>query len=166
MTFSCFCLHRFLTSYGLFLQPMTLKEVVSVSGKPGLHKIIGRRPNGIIVETLDDQKKKFPVVYTQKVSILEDISIFTYDGDVKLKDVLKNMKETLGDDLPAINKKSSSDEVRAFFRTILPEFDEERVYPSDVLKLTQWYAILNDQNQWDSLLADEEESEEHGEEEE
>ncbi len=134
---------------------MTLKEVVAVAGKPGLHKIVGRRPNGIIVESLDDQKKKTPVVYTQKVSILDDISMFTYDGDVKLREVLLNMNNKLGAQDAPVNKKSSPDELRAFFREVLPEFDENRVYPSDILKLCQWYAILYSQTELHELLKEE-----------
>lgn len=137
---------------------MTLKEIVSVSGKPGLHKIIGKRSNGIIVESLDASPKRFPVVYTQKVSILEDISMFTYNGDVKLKEVLGHLHDRVKEGLTLPGKQSTAGELRTFFAAVLPEFDQERVYPSDILKLANWYQILAAHVSMDELLAPEEET--------
>lgn len=144
---------------------MTLKEIVSVSGKPGLHKIIGKRNNGIIVESLDATQKRFPVVYTQKVSILDDISMFTYNGDVKLREVLASLHARVQEGLALPGKQSTAGELRNFFAAVLPEFDQERVYPSDILKLSNWYQIMAAHTNLEELLAPEEEENQPGTEE-
>lgn len=137
-----------------------LSDIVSVSGKPGLHKVVGRRSNGLIVETLDDQKKRFPTNMSQKVSFLSDISMYTYEGDEKLADVLKSLHEKIQGGLTAVSKKNSGDEIRTFFREVLENFDEDQVYNSDIIKLVNWYDILKDKLDFDQLedpAADEEE---------
>lgn len=121
-----------------------LKDIVSISGQPGLHQIIGKRANGLIVETLDATKRRFPTSLTQKVSILEDISIYTYDGDIKLIDVFRNLHKQVGEGLIPVGKNNNNEEVKAFFRKIVPDYDEEKVYVSDMLKVSVWYQILKD----------------------
>lgn len=128
-----------------------LTEIVSIGGKPGLHRIVGRRPAGIIVETLDDKKKRFPGSITEKISILEDISIYTYEGDIKLAEVLKVLHQKVKDGLELISKKNSGEEIKAFFREVLPEYDEDQVYNSDIIKLVNWYQILRDHIDIDQL---------------
>ena len=128
---------------------MELKDVVSIAGKPGLNLIVGQRPNGLIVETLDGQKKRFPTTLTQRVSILEDISIYTHEGDVKLFDVLRKLHVQVGNGLALIGKKNSGDEIRDFFKKVLPEFDEAQVYNSDIIKVAAWYTILKDHINFD-----------------
>jgi len=128
-----------------------LTEIVSIGGKPGLHRIVGRRPAGIIVETLDDKKKRFPGSITQKISILEDISIYTYEGDMKLSEVLKLLHQKAKDGLELICMKSSGEEIKTFFREVLPEYDEDQVYNSDIIKLVNWYQILRDHIDIDAL---------------
>lgn len=123
---------------------MELKDIVSISGKPGLNQIVGQRPNGLIVETIDAQKKRFTTSLNQKVSILEDISMFTIDGDVKLIEVLRSLDKEVKNGLELISKKNSGEEIRFFFKKILPNFDEKQVYNSDILKVAAWYAILKD----------------------
>lgn len=123
---------------------MELKDVVSIGGKPGLHQVVGRRTNGLIVESIDDRKKRTPTSLTQKVSILEDISIYTYEGDARLRDVLKSLDTCVGDGLSLVNKKDGGDAIREFFRKVLPDFDEDQVYTSDILKLCNWYTVLKD----------------------
>ena len=109
-----------------------------------MHRIVGRRPAGIIVETMDEKKKRFPGSITQKISILEDISIYTYEGDVKLSEVLKKLHDKAENGLELISKKNSGDEIKAFFREVLPEYDEDQVYNSDIIKLVSWYQILRE----------------------
>ncbi|MCB0733486.1 MAG: DUF5606 domain-containing protein [Flavobacteriales bacterium] len=123
---------------------LELKDIVSISGKPGLNKIVGQRPNGLIVEVLDGSGKRFPTSIHQKVSILADISMYTEEGDAPLMDVLRNLHKEVEGGLELITKKSAGDDIRAFFRKVLPTFDEERVYNSDIIKLCSWYAILKD----------------------
>jgi hypothetical protein len=134
-----------------------LTEIVSVSGKPGLHQLVGKRANGLIVESLDGLKKRFPTSLTQKVSFLSDISMYTYDGDEKLEDILKNLHAAVEGGLELVTKKNSADEVQAFFRNILENFDEDQVYNSDILKLVSWYKILKDMLDFSQLTEPEEE---------
>lgn len=131
---------------------MQLSDILSISGKPGLHKIVGKRPAGLIVETLDEKAKRFPTSITQKISILEDISIYTYDGDVRLAEVLLALHEKVKGGVALVSRNSSGDEIRDFFRQILPDFDEERVYTSDILKLVGWYQTLSEYTDVDELL--------------
>lgn len=121
-----------------------LSEIVSVAGKPGLQKLIGNRSNGLIVESLDGSGKRFPTSLTQKVSFLSDISMYTYDGDEKLEEILKKLHTAAEGGLGLITKKSSSEEVGAFFRKVVENYDEDQVYNSDILKLVSWYKILKD----------------------
>ncbi|MBO6515764.1 MAG: DUF5606 domain-containing protein [Bacteroidia bacterium] len=123
---------------------MELKDVVSIGGKPGLHKIVGQRTNGLIVESIDDRKKRTPTSLTQKVSILDDISIYTTDEDVRLFDVFKSLDTKVNDGLGIPVKKDGGDAIRDFFGEILPNFDRDQVYTSDILKICSWYAILKD----------------------
>jgi hypothetical protein len=120
---------------------MELKDVVSVTGMPGLHKIIGRNKNGLILESLSD-KKKFSTTPRQRISILSDIAMFTDEGEVKLAQVLSNLKslEDGGETLPS--SKADNAEITAFMAKVLPTFDRERVYVSDMKKLFTWYGSL------------------------
>jgi hypothetical protein len=122
-----------------------LKDIVSISGKSGLYQIIGKRSNGLIVESLDESKIRFPTSLTQKISILEDISIYTYDSDVKLSEVFKILHSKVKEGLELVDKNTPNEGVKAFFRSILSDFDEERVYVSDMVKVAQWYSLLKDQ---------------------
>lgn len=132
---------------------MKLKDILAISGKGGLYKFVSQGRNGIIVESYDD-KKRTVVHSSAKVSALEDIAIFTDEEEVPLADVLKmlyekeNGKET-------ISHKSSPDELKSILQDILPDYDKERVYVSDIKKLVQWYNLLL---KHDLLKPDEEES--------
>lgn len=136
-----------------------LSDIVSVSGKPGLYKIVGKRTNGLIVESLDAEKKRFPTNLSHKVSFLSDISMYTYEGDEKLDTVLKLLHDQVYGGLALVGKKSSGDEIRSFFRKVMENFDEGQVYNSDILKLVSWYAILKDFVDFNNLVeaGDEEE---------
>lgn len=132
-----------------------LKDIVSISGQPGLHLIIGKRANGLIVETMDASKRRFPTSLTQKVSILEDISIYTYEGDIKLIEVFRNLHQLVNNGFELVGKNNSNDEVKAFFRKVVPEYDEEKVYVSDMLKVSLWYQILKDAISFDAAPSEE-----------
>ena len=121
---------------------MGIKKIISISGKGGLFKIVGQTKNGFVVESLADAKR-LPVDSSQRVSMLEDISIYTYEGDVPLADVLKKIREKHGDTLP-VKPKDTSESLQKFFREVLPEYDEEQVYNSDIKKIVVWYDILKD----------------------
>ncbi len=122
---------------------MELKDIASISGKSGLHKIIKPTRTGVIVEALDEHKKKMVVSGNARVSVLKDVSIYTTDaeGSVPLSEVLHKIKKEFGDDL-GVESTSSPDELEAFMKHILPNYDPEKVYPSDMKKLVTWYYIL------------------------
>ncbi len=135
---------------------MELKDVVSVTGMPGLHKILGQNKNGLVLEALADGKK-FSTNLRQRVSILSDISMFTDEGEIKLALVIHQIKqlEDSGTEIP--NGKMDNDEAKAFMAQVLPNFDRERVYPSDMKKLFSWYHLLKAQLDFESLTKEEEE---------
>jgi hypothetical protein len=120
-----------------------LTEIASISGKGGLFKIIKPGRVGVILESMDDKKIKIATNPNHKVSILADISIYTTtdDGSVPLEDILRKIHKEFGDD-PGIDGKSTADELISFIEYIVPEYDESRVYPSDVKKLANWYNVL------------------------
>lgn len=129
---------------------MELKDVVSVTGMPGLHKVIGQNKTGLILESLTDQKK-WATNARQRVSVLADISMFTEEGEVRLSEVLLSLKkiEDSGAALPT--SKADNDEVRAFMSKVLPNYDREKVYVSDMKKLFTWYNMLKGGLDFDSL---------------
>lgn len=122
---------------------MTLSEIASVSGKGGLFKVLAPTKAAIILESLDEKKTRMVATAHHRVSLLHEISIYTTDqeGTVPLGDVLKKMHSEFGDD-PGIDGTSEPSELKAFLKSILPNYDEDRVYTSDIKKLVKWYAIL------------------------
>jgi len=121
-----------------------LKEFLSISGLSGIHKFQAKTKTGLIVESLLDGKR-IQVFSTQKVSALEDISIFTTDEDVPLGQVFANIYNKENGGL-AISHKSSNNDLKAYFLQVLPNFDEERVYTSDIKKVVQWYNLLQEKS--------------------
>ncbi len=123
---------------------MDLSKILAISGKPGLYKHIAQSKTGIIIESIND-KKRSSAFATEQISSLSDISIFTTDEDVKLEDVLKSIfkKE---DGKKTISSKSSSQDLKAYFKEVLPEYDQDRVYVSDIKKVLKWYNILSENN--------------------
>lgn len=121
---------------------MDLTKIMTVSGKPGLYQIHSQTKNGLIVESLIDGRK-MPVFANDRVSSLQDISIFTTGEDMPLEDALKALFTKLNGE-KAIDPKSDKKELIVFMDENLPEWDRERVYPSDLKKLVTWYNILID----------------------
>lgn len=122
---------------------MEFKDVAAVSGKSGLFKIVKPTRNGVILETMDDKKSRMVSGMDARVSVLDEISIYTNtkDGSVPLKEVMIKIYKEFQDD-PGIDTKSSPEELKAFLKHILPDFDETRVYNSDIKKLITWYKTL------------------------
>ena len=119
---------------------MDLSGVISISGRPGLYKVIAQGKNSIIVESLTD-KKRFPAYSTDRISALEDISIYTIDDDKPLADILSDIY-TKQEGKEGPSHKDDISTLTDYFSEILPDYDEERVYPSDIKKLFQWYNLL------------------------
>jgi hypothetical protein len=119
---------------------MDLKEILSVSGKPGLFKTIAQTKTGVIIESLTDGKR-IQAFASDKISSLGEISIFTSSEDMPLREVFRLIQEKNGDQ-PAPDAKSNDQALKAFFETIVPDYDRERVYTSHMRKLVQWYNLL------------------------
>lgn len=135
-----------------------LEKVLSVSGKPGLYRIISGGKNTIIAESLIDGKKQ-PIHSSQRVSSLSDISIFTIEEDVPLRDVLTKVKEHYKGGT-SIDPKGDSKVLRTAMKAVLPTYDAERVYDSDIRKLFQWYNLLQGKDMLDFADAEDAEKEE------
>lgn len=119
---------------------MDLKEILSVSGKPGLFKTVAQTKTGVIIESLTDGKR-IQAFASDKISSLGEISIFTTTEDMPLREVFRLIKEKNGDQ-PAPDVKADDKTLKAFFDTVIPDYDRERVYTSHIRKLVQWYNIL------------------------
>ncbi len=125
-----------------------MKEVIlSISGKPGLFKLVSRGKRNIIVETLDAQHKRMPAFGTDRITSLNDVAMYTDDEDEPLTKILAAMGKKEDNKKASIDgKKASSKELREYFATILPNFDRDRVHDNDIKKLIQWYNILVENN--------------------
>ena len=138
---------------------MDLSKILSISGKPGLYNMLAQTKNGLVVESMTDGKK-FTAFSHERISTLEEISIYTEDEDISLKEVLKFMYEKLNGKA-ALSHKSSSTELKAFFEEVVPNYDKENVYVSDIKKVINWYNLLQEKD----ILSFEEEKEEEKKEE-
>ena len=118
-----------------------LKKILSISGKPGLYELISQGKNMLIVESLKE-KKRMPAYSHEKIISLADIAIFTDEGEVPLKNVLISMKEKENGAISSLNLKSDNKNLREYFASVLPDFDRERVYPTDIKKIISWYNLL------------------------
>ena len=122
---------------------MELKEIASIAGKGGLFRIVKPTRTGVIVESLDGKGGRMVASANHRISVLKEISIYTTDaeGSTPLENVLHTIHQEFGDD-PGVDSSSSPEELRAFLQHILPNFDRDRVYVSDIKKLVSWYKIL------------------------
>ncbi|WP_374165495.1 DUF5606 domain-containing protein [Arcticibacter sp. MXS-1] len=120
---------------------MNLRGIVSVSGKPGLFRVIGQNKTGFVLESLDAQKLKLVAnLSTAKLASLEDITVFGEDDDLKLVDIFARMKESAS--VP--EAKADGKTLREFFREVAPGHDEEKVYASDMKKIITWFNIIKE----------------------
>ncbi len=122
---------------------MNFKDIATVAGKPGLYKILKPTRSGVVLESMDEKKAKLVAGMAQRVSILSDISIYTLteEGAEPLESVMKKIEaEYKGD--TGVDATSSEGELRAFLKSVLPDFDDARVYTSDIKKLVTWYNII------------------------
>ncbi|MEO8759280.1 MAG: DUF5606 domain-containing protein [Bacteroidia bacterium] len=119
---------------------MDLQGIISISGMPGLYKVVGQMKNGVIAESLND-KKRFPVYSHQQISSLEDISMFTTGDNKPVSDIMKAIydKEKGG---VAIDHKADEKEITKYFESVVPDYDKERVHASNMRKLFNWYNAL------------------------
>lgn len=122
---------------------MDISRILTISGKPGLYKVVGQTNNGVIVESLIDGKRT-PTYANQQVSALEEISIYGKIDDLPLGDIFKKIYDVEGGKPTSISPKEKGEDLRDYFSDIAPEFDEERVYNSDIKKVLSWYNTLLD----------------------
>ena len=120
---------------------MSLEKVLSISGKPGLYKLITQTRGGFIAESLID-KKRMSVGIQQNVSILSEIAIYTLTEEVPLAEVFKKIQTKENGQKASVNPKDGKLKLEEYFFDVLPEYDEDRVYPSDIKKVIQWYNLL------------------------
>ena len=120
---------------------MSLEKILSISGKPGLYQLKTQTRTGLLAESLLDQKR-ITVSTRHNVSLLSEIAIYTLTEEVPLRDVFTKIKEKENGG-ETISHKSSKDQLEEFFFEVLPDYDEDRVYASDIKKIVQWYNLLN-----------------------
>jgi len=122
---------------------MDLKEIASLGGKGGLFKVVKPTRNGVILESLDEPKQRMVATIHQKISILDEISIYTTtkEESTPLPQIFEKIYKEFKSDI-GVEKNSDNVELKAFLKHILPDYDEERVYVSDIKKLVNWYHIL------------------------
>ena len=119
------------------------QTILSIAGKPGLYKLLSRGKMNLIVETLDETHKRMPTFPTDRVTSLADIAMYTDAEDVPLMNILAAIRDKEEGKECSLNyRKASSQELRAYFAEILPDFDRDRVHDSDIKKLLSWYNIL------------------------
>ena len=123
---------------------MDFKDIAAVSGKGGLFKVVKPTKTGVILESLDEKKSKLVTGMNHKVSVLAEISVYTTGEEetIPLQDVFIKIREEFGDD-PGIDTNDDPEELKSFLAHILPDYDRDRVYVSDIKKLVFWYSILS-----------------------
>ena len=135
---------------------MGLDKIIAITGKPGLYKVLNQSKNGFVIESLTDGKRT-TLIGNQNVSTLKDIAIYTYDEEFPLGLIFKSMFEKEGGKT-TISHDAKDAELMTYFEEIVPNFDKERVYPSNVKKVLKWYNQLVDTNFDFSTIQKEEEA--------
>ncbi|MGB5417227.1 DUF5606 domain-containing protein [Algibacter sp.] len=139
---------------------MSLEKVISISGKPGLYKLITQTRGGFVAESLID-KKRISVNVQNNVSVLSEIAIYTLTEEIPLRQVFENIKKKENGKPTSVKAKDSKDKLEEYFFEVLPDYDEDRVYASDIKKVIQWYNLLQEHKMLDGLteekITDEEE---------
>jgi len=129
---------------------MSLDKILSISGKPGLYKIVAQTRAGFVAESLIDNKK-VSVTMQSNVSVLSEIAIYTLTEELPLREVFKKIKEKENGQPTSISHKDTKEVLEEYFFNVLPDYDEDRVYPSDIKKVVQWYNLLHTHKLLDDL---------------
>ena len=130
--------------YIIFVQillAMDLSKILSITGRPGLYRLIGESKSNLVVESLTDGKRG-PAFGHERISALKDISIYTDEEDVPLEEVFKKIYEMKNGEAVLNPKKASANEIKELFAEILPDYDRDSVYVSDMKKVFTWYNFL------------------------
>lgn len=142
------------------MKTIKLKDILSISGKGGLFKFVAQARNGIVVESIED-KKRHVAPASARVSSLEDIAIFTHDEEVPLSDIFMMIHEK-SDGKETLSHKSDAKDLKLYFEELVPEYDDERVYASDIRKVFQWYNQLHRHDLLEVVDKEEESDEDAG----
>ncbi|MFI1770815.1 DUF5606 family protein [Thalassobellus citreus] len=134
---------------------MSLDKILAIGGKPGLYKLVTQTRGGFVAESLID-KKRISISVRQNVSVLSEIAIYTLTEEVPLKQVLETIKEKENGQPTSVKPKDGKDKLEEYFFGILPEYDEDRVYASDIKKVIQWYNLLQQHNLLDGIQEEQE----------
>lgn len=127
---------------------MSLEKILAISGKPGLYELKTQTRNGFVAESLSDGKK-ISVSLRHNVSLLSEIAIYTYSEEIPLAEVLEKVKEKENGGVTSVNHKESKAVLTDYFSEVLPDYDQDRVYPSDIKKVIQWYNLLHSKGMTD-----------------
>ncbi|WP_420572532.1 DUF5606 domain-containing protein [Kordia sp.] len=131
---------------------MSLEKILAISGKPGLYELKTQTRNGFVAESLSDGKK-ISVSLRHNVSLLSEIAIYTYTEEIPLAEVLEKVKTKESGAATSINHKESKAVLTDYFSEVLPDYDQDRVYPSDIKKVIQWYNLLHSKGMTDFTAA-------------
>jgi len=124
--------------------PVDLKEIASIAGMSGLYRVVSPSRNGIVVETLDEKGNRFVAQSKHRISLLSEISVYQENSEdtLPLSEVFDRIRKQYGPEI-TVNSKSSNPELASFMESVVPEYDRERVYMSDIKKLAGWYSIVS-----------------------
>jgi Domain of unknown function (DUF5606) len=136
---------------------MEYKEIVAVTGLSGLYQLLSTKSDGAIVRNIEDKVAKFISARQHNVTPLDSIEVYTTGENVRLQQVFEKMEANEAA-IPPVNPKESNNAIRQYFKSVYPEFDEERVYVSDMKKMLKWYEVLksNDLLKFETQTADSE----------
>ena len=134
---------------------MSLEKILAIGGKPGLYKLIAQTRGGFVAESLVD-KKRLSVNVQQNVSVLSEIAIYTLEEEIPLQQVFENIKKKENGKKASVKPKDGKDKLEEYFFDVLPNYDEDRVYASDIKKVIQWYNLLQEHNILEDLVTEEE----------
>ncbi|MEE9364678.1 MAG: DUF5606 domain-containing protein [Cellulophaga sp.] len=137
---------------------MSLDKILSIGGKPGLYQMLTQTRAGFVAQSLLDGKK-ITVSFSNNVSILSEIAVYTLEEELPLHEVFSKIKDKENGEKTAIGHKESKDKLEEYFFEVLPNYDEDRVYASDIKKIIQWYNILQEKGIMDFSKPKEEEKE-------
>ena len=129
---------------------MSLDKVLAIAGKPGLFRLVAQTRGGFVAESLIDNKR-LSVSVQQNVSVLSEIAIYTLTEEIPLKHVFNNIKEKENGEQTSVAPKEGKDKLEEYFFDVLPDYDEDRVYASDIKKVLQWYNLLQKHDMLDLL---------------
>ena len=138
---------------------LTLDKILAISEKPGLYRLLTQTRSGLLAESLIDGRK-ISVNIRNNISVLSEIAVYTLSEELPLQEVFKKIREKENGNQTALSHKSSRDQLEEYFFSVLPDYDEDRVYASDIKKIIQWYNILHSKNLLSVLDSEKESSEE------